>query len=599
MAAARVSLARHALELIGRSNPGGAPEAARRRLAGLYAEGLREAGIDRSSNPNAQQVLARASCHEAMAAQLDARRVAFVVDLLAGVGVTPVILKGRALACTVWPRAAFRPVGDLDLLVHRADSDRARCALETHGFRACAGDRSPLRPYSVAFSGRGGGGLPTVVDLHRELFLTVGHDLRSAALVDRSRPACLDDRPVRFLRPEDHTTFVFIHAAKHGLCSLKWLLDAIGLARSLDTTAWEAAVESVARARVTTAFFATADVVHRLDPTAVPQFVLEATRPRAAKAYVLRSMISERRAVMEGVPGGWARRSFELVLEDLTRNRARWVFGAAVQRVREHREAPKSAPWKAAEVDTGVYPWTARHHGRTVDLRVSVVIPALDEADNIGSVLRDLPAHLHQVVVVDGDPHDGTGAAARDAVADVIIVEAPVAGKGTALAHGFDHCGGDIIVHLDGDGSTSPGEIVRYVAALVGGADLVKGSRFLDGGGSSDLTAPRRVGNHAFSWLVNRLFGTEYTDVCYGYAAFWRRSLPLLRPDLTGFEAEVVMAIQAARAGLVTTEVPSYEYMRQSGSSKLHVTRDGLRILSVITRAAVTRRRDTRRPRCR
>jgi hypothetical protein len=112
----------------------------------------------------------------------------------------------------------------------------------------------------------------------------------------------------------------------------------------------------------------------------------------------------------------------------------------------------------------------------------------------------------------------------------------------------------------------------------------VKGSRFASGGASDDITATRRFGNWILSTLVNFLFGTKYTDLCYGYNAFWAHHLPALDLNCDGFEIETVMNIRAAKAGLRVHEVPSHEHSRIHGQSNLHVARDGWRIAKFIVR---------------
>jgi glycosyltransferase involved in cell wall biosynthesis len=227
--------------------------------------------------------------------------------------------------------------------------------------------------------------------------------------------------------------------------------------------------------------------------------------------------------------------------------------------------------------------------------RVSVVIPTLNEARNLPYVFARLPEGLHEVVVVDGHSVDETVAVARRLRTDVRVVMQSARGKGDALACGFAACRGDIIVMLDADGSTDGREMARFVEALLNGADFVKGSRFLPGGGSDDLTWTRRLGNGLLSSLVNLLFGTRYTDLCYGYNSFWTRCLPSLRVDCDGFEVETLLNIRAARAGLAVHEVPSYEFSRIHGASNLHVVRDGLRVLRTILleRFAIAQRRAT------
>ena len=137
---------------------------------------------------------------------------------------------------------------------------------------------------------------------------------------------------------------------------------------------------------------------------------------------------------------------------------------------------------------------------------------------------------------MDGHSTDGTADVARALYPDVRIVTQTRRGKGNALACGFEASTGDIIVMLDADGSANPGEIARFVDALRSGADFAKGSRFLPGGGSADITYLRRAGNWFFSALVNTLFGTRYSDLCYGYNAFWAYCLPQIDVDCDGFE---------------------------------------------------------------
>jgi glycosyltransferase involved in cell wall biosynthesis len=227
--------------------------------------------------------------------------------------------------------------------------------------------------------------------------------------------------------------------------------------------------------------------------------------------------------------------------------------------------------------------------------RVSVVVPALNEAPNLEHVFGRLPAGLHEVVLVDGGSTDGTVDEARRLMPDVVVVHQNRRGKGNALACGFAACTGDIIVMIDADGSTDPAEIPDFVQALIDGADFAKGTRFAGHGGSADITRLRRAGNKALNGLVNVLFGTQFSDLCYGYNAFWARDVHLLDLDLTspaptdgsklwgdGFEIETLMNVRVATAGLTIAEVPSYEHHRIHGVSNLNAVTDGLRVLKTI-----------------
>jgi glycosyltransferase involved in cell wall biosynthesis len=168
-------------------------------------------------------------------------------------------------------------------------------------------------------------------------------------------------------------------------------------------------------------------------------------------------------------------------------------------------------------------------------------------------------------------------------------------GKGNAMACGFAAATGDVIVMFDADGSADPAEIPAFVSALVAGADFAKGSRFAPGGGSDDITLLRRSGNAGLNGIANALFGTNYSDLCYGYNAFWADILPHLDLPSTevsamdgamlwgdGFEIETVINCRTAAVGLDIVEVPSYELLRVFGDSNLNAVSDGLRVLKTI-----------------
>lgn len=228
------------------------------------------------------------------------------------------------------------------------------------------------------------------------------------------------------------------------------------------------------------------------------------------------------------------------------------------------------------------------HEGATV----SVVIPAKNEALNLPWVLERLPDVVDEVIVVDGISTDGTAMVARHCRPDVRIIDSPP-GKGAAVRAGFAAATGDVVVMLDADGSMDPGEIVDFVAAINAGADLAKGSRQLDGGGSADFTQFRAVGNHALLLATNLLFGTRFTELCYGYMALRRTAIESLRLVSDGFEIETEIVARAARQGLAIREVPSFEYPRRAGLSNLNAVRDGLRIVRTLVQVRVGRRRST------
>ncbi len=225
---------------------------------------------------------------------------------------------------------------------------------------------------------------------------------------------------------------------------------------------------------------------------------------------------------------------------------------------------------------------------------VTVVVPAKNEAANLREVLPKLPA-VHEVILVDGNSVDGTVAAAREALPGIRVVNQTRKGKGNALASGFLAATGDIIVMFDADGSADPAEIPDFVDALIAGADFAKGSRFAAGGGSEDITILRHLGNGGLNFVANRAFKTTFTDLCYGYNAFWRDLVPLLDlPDVNraapasgmlwgdGFEIETVINCRMAAAKVRISEVPSVERRRIHGESNLRTFSDGTRVLRTI-----------------
>src|SRR5215472_4343599 len=182
---------------------------------------------------------------------------------------------------------------------------------------------------------------------------------------------------------------------------------------------------------------------------------------------------------------------------------------------------------------------------------ISVIIPARNEAANLPHVFGTLPPWVDEIILVDGHSVDDTVAVARALCPEAKVITQPGRGKGDALQAGFAAAAGDILVLIDADGSTDGAELIRFVSALVAGADFAKGSRFLSGGGSDDITSIRRYGNQLLNVLVNRMFGTHFTDLCYGYNAFWARHLAAIEvSSCTGFEVETLMSIRAVKAGL-------------------------------------------------
>ncbi|WP_249129143.1 MULTISPECIES: glycosyltransferase family 2 protein [Bradyrhizobium] len=225
--------------------------------------------------------------------------------------------------------------------------------------------------------------------------------------------------------------------------------------------------------------------------------------------------------------------------------------------------------------------------GRSLILpRVSFIVPTLNEAKNLPWLLPRIPNWAHEIIIVDGRSTDDTVVVARR-LRDVKVVMEPRRGKGAALRAGFRAASGDIIVMIDADGSMIPEEAVVFVSALMAGADLVKGSRFLQGAGTDDMSPFRMLGNWGLTQTVRLLYGGVFSDLCYGYIAFWTKHVATLDCDCDGFEIETLISVRALKNHLNIVEVASFEAPRISGESNLRAIPDGWRVLKTILRERV------------
>jgi glycosyltransferase involved in cell wall biosynthesis len=262
---------------------------------------------------------------------------------------------------------------------------------------------------------------------------------------------------------------------------------------------------------------------------------------------------------------------------------------------------------------------------RGVAPQVSLIIPTLNEAANIDWVLDRVPIVVTEILVVDGRSTDDTVQRALEHDERVVVVLEQRHGKGAALLAGFAAATGDIMVAIDADGSMDPAETELFVAALMRGYDFVKGSRIAVGGDSDDFSVTRRIGSAMLTWAANRIYGLRWSDMCYGYFAFWADVLPeldmswerLTSRDLAievgeisstpgrrgngdghvwtvpygdGFEIEAALFLRCVRAGKMMAEIPSVELMRLNGASNLHPVRDGWRVLNAVVRERARRR---------
>jgi glycosyltransferase involved in cell wall biosynthesis len=223
---------------------------------------------------------------------------------------------------------------------------------------------------------------------------------------------------------------------------------------------------------------------------------------------------------------------------------------------------------------------------------ISVIIPAVDEQEAIGLVIREIPPVVSEVVVVDNGSRDRTAEVARAAGARVVLE--PRRGYGQACLSGVAASpGADVFVFLDGDHSDYPGQIVDVLApVLTGEADLVIGSRQLGRREPGAHPFHAVLGTRACVGLMNLLIGTRATDLG-PFRAITAAGLRRLDMRDRDFGWTVEMQVKAARAGLRVREVP-VDYRPRIGRSKVSGTVSGTigagaKILGTILRHAWTR----------
>lgn len=220
-------------------------------------------------------------------------------------------------------------------------------------------------------------------------------------------------------------------------------------------------------------------------------------------------------------------------------------------------------------------------------MKVSLIIPTLNEQGAIGRVLREVPKDVvNQIIVIDGHSTDNTAAEAKAELGrknDKFVLQKK-AGFGNALLEAFKKASGDVIVIMDGDGSQNPKDIASFLKKIKDGYAYVMGSRYGRGGRSDDDTIIRLIGNRAFTSLTNLVHGTKVSDSLYLFIAIKRKDLKKLQLSSPGIEICVEIPIKAHKAGLKLAEIPVIERARYAGESKVNAFFTGLRILGMIFR---------------
>ncbi|WP_192820485.1 glycosyltransferase family 2 protein [Rufibacter sp. LB8] len=211
--------------------------------------------------------------------------------------------------------------------------------------------------------------------------------------------------------------------------------------------------------------------------------------------------------------------------------------------------------------------------------RVSVIIPAFNEALSIQNVVRDIPKELVQeIIVVDNNSTDGTGQVAAQAGATVL--SEPRQGYGQACLTGIAYATAqvpapDILVFMDADYSDYPGEIALLLAPILHyDADLVIGSRALGHREPGSMTVPQLAGNWLATNLLRILYGAQFTDLGPFRAIKTQKLLQLNMQDPT-YGWTVEMQLKATLHKMRSVEVP-VTYRKRIGVSKISGTVKGV-----------------------
>lgn len=223
--------------------------------------------------------------------------------------------------------------------------------------------------------------------------------------------------------------------------------------------------------------------------------------------------------------------------------------------------------------------------------RVSVIIPALNEAASIVGVLSEMPGDVFEVIVVDNGSTDGTGLLAQQAGAKV--VREPIPGYGRACAAGAyaAHRSSEVLAFLDGDGSDDPSLLPQLLAPILSGEyDFVIGSRIRGVRERGSMSAPQLFAGKVAGFIMGLLYGVHYTDMCP--LRVIRRSAFLsleMREQTYGWNVE--MQMKAAHKKMRILELPVAHRVRSGGVSKVSGSLEGTmraagRILETIAHVA-------------
>ncbi|MCC7234211.1 MAG: glycosyltransferase family 2 protein [Bryobacterales bacterium] len=221
------------------------------------------------------------------------------------------------------------------------------------------------------------------------------------------------------------------------------------------------------------------------------------------------------------------------------------------------------------------------------DLRITVIIPCLNEEQGIEKVLRRMPPFVDQVIVVDNGSTDRTSEVARELGADVIRED--VRGYGRAYKTGFSKATGDIIVTLDGDHSYPPDAISYLIEAFLHlEVDFLNASRF-PVRDKRAMSFKHKFGNFVLSLAMSLLFFRWVSDSQSGMWVFRRSILSGMKLESDGMAFSEEIKIEALRSPRIRFEEIPVQYSSRLGEIKLNPWRDGFHNLWFLLRKRFAR----------
>ena len=208
---------------------------------------------------------------------------------------------------------------------------------------------------------------------------------------------------------------------------------------------------------------------------------------------------------------------------------------------------------------------------------ISIVIPTLNEAEAIEEVIADIPereltgeGYEVEILIVDGGSTDGTLDKVRSLDVDFVMEDD---GKAKAVRKGMDTAEGDYFFLIDGDSSYPADRIVDMVKLIEDGYSMVLGSRFTGNIEDGAMSFRNKIGNRILTWLGNRLYGTDVSDLCTGLRGI---KIDEIDEKIPGEGFEVEAGIHIVMSDKIIGELP-IEYRKRKGKSKLHIW-DGIKI---------------------